>query len=208
MEFTTLDQVEAHYQPLIAAAADDQQRVMSLRLERADAREAIRDADDRERALTAARADALQAFPYARQEEMRGTTPEAIRTSAEASHQHVQRVLDENRQRQEQERQGGQNLDEQGRQRYGRGSGAGGSGTPPAPEPTEWERLSAEHDGLMATIKSGGTFDAREVHGRTMAAAMGAIADRTVDKNVRLLDMGKATSDQSARIHRGGVQVD
>src|SRR5262245_35957448 len=99
MEFTTLDQVEAHFQPLISAAGDDPARVMSLRLERADAREAIRDAQDRERALTDARAEALRQFPYARQEELRGQTADEVIAAARASHEHVTRILDENRQR-------------------------------------------------------------------------------------------------------------
>lgn len=208
MEFTTLDQVEAHYQPLISAAGDDQSRVMSLRLERADAREAIRDTQDRERSLTDARAEALRQFPYARQEELRGSTADEVLAAGRASHDHVTHILEEDRQRQERERQGGQGLDEEGRQRYGRGSGAGGPGEPPPAPPTGWDALSAEHDELMAKIRSGMPFDPKEVHGRVFAGAMNAIADRTVDKNLILIGRGKAASAEENRVHRGGVQVE
>lgn len=208
MDFTTLDQVDAHFNPLIQAAGEDQQRVMALRLERADAREGVRDAQDRDRALTSARADALREFPYARQEELRGDTPEAVRAAAEASHQHVTAIIEQNRQRQAQGQQDGQNLDEEGRRRYGAGAGAAGGGEAPAPPPTAWDAAKAEHDNLMSQIVAGVPFDAREVHQRTMAQAMDAIAERTVKKNVRLLDMGKAAGAVDARQQRGGVQFE
>lgn len=207
MDFTTLDQVEAHFQPLIAAAGEDQQRVMGLRLERADARELIRDAADRDRALQTARATALQEFPYARQEELRGATAEDIRAAAEASHQHVTQILEQNRARQQQGQEGGQSLDQEGRQRYGAGGAAGG-GQPPAPQPTPWQTQEAAHGELMTQIVAGMPFDAREVHQKTMAAAMGEIAARTIAKNVRLLDLGKSGSPEQARQDRGGVQFE
>jgi len=204
MEFTTLEQVEQHYTPLIAAAGEDQQRVMSLRLERADAREAIRDTQDRERSLAEARAAAIRDFPYARHEELRGSNADEIRTAAQASHQHVQAILEQNRQRQ-QETEQQRSLDQEGRARYGSGSGAGGGEQPPPP-PSAWEVAQAEHDGLMDQIVSGKPFDAREIHQKTMATAMGIIADRTVER--ALLDMGTAKPGQESRQHRGGVQFE
>jgi hypothetical protein len=209
MEFNTLEQVEAHYAPLIAAVQDDPSRVMELRLERADARESIRDRQDRDRSLADARAEALRQFPYARQEELRGASAEEIQAAAKASHDHVSSVIEQNRQRQDQERQQSREEREQsGRRRYGQGGGAGGSGEVTPPEPSAWEAQAAKHNELMDQVRAGLPFDATGIARETMGMALNEMASVIVQKNMNLLDRGKATSAEEARIERGGVQFE
>ncbi len=154
MKFNSPEQINAHFDPLIAAAPDEQKP--DLRLQKAEATSEFyhdQAAVANRNAWTVA---ALAKYPRAMPAAITGSTEEEVEASAKASHDFVQAAIDAaNKPPEETPPPGTPPADpgQQGRDAYGAPSGGG----QPGPDDPAVKDLSDLHAGLREAYPKGGS---------------------------------------------------
>lgn len=180
-QFETIEALEQHFADQLQSAGEDQQAQLQVRAERGDALAQFGAHEREQNQQREWRTQLAGEFPYARQEEIRGASIEEMRAAAQASHEHVQGVIqrqqeDLERQRREQQT----TIEDRARRAFGPGAGVPQNGAPPSqPDPlkTATDKMQAE---LKKTtgLTSRQPFDMREAYPEAEEAVFSAIAER------------------------------